>query len=58
MKKPPSTIRRELQRVGKGVYGVYVGSVGMFLLIRKVRGVGMRMLALSIDAFSDQVRWR
>jgi len=45
---PPSTIRMELQRVGKGVYEVYVGSVGMFLLIQREHGGGMRMLALSL----------
>jgi hypothetical protein len=45
MKIPPSTIKRELRIVGKVVYGVYVGSVGMFSLIRKEHGGGMRMLA-------------
>lgn len=40
----------ELQRVEKVVYGVYVGSVEMFLLIRKEHVGGMRMLALSIVA--------
>lgn len=44
---PPLTIGMELQIVGKGVYGEYVGSVGMFSLIRKEHEGGMRMLALS-----------
>jgi len=45
---PPSTIKMELQRVGKGVYGVYAGSVEMFLLIQREHGGGTRMLALSL----------
>jgi hypothetical protein len=58
MKIPPSKKGMELQRVGKVVYGVYVRSVEMFSLIRKERGGGMRMLALSIVAFSERMRWR
>jgi len=59
---PPSTIRMELQRVGKGVYGEYVGSVEMFLLIQREHGGGTRMLALSLlcsdGVLCNRMKWR